>query len=279
MLLKSGMFEKLKQLSQKLQDDEVTRFAASLSYYTALSFAPILILFVIVSSGLSPTLKGDLEKQIASLVGHNAGELVHTVLESSQARPDLTSLAGLVGGLTLLLSASLIFGELRAAMNRIFDCQKVSDPTMTYFQSFLQFLRERVLHVGMVLGFTLMIIVSLITSSLIYGTLIFNDHWLAAAINILISLGFYSISFAVMIRYLPDDKQSWRTAFQGGAVIGVMFLIGKEVISLYLSSSDIGSAYGAVGSIVVLLVWVYYSSIIILVGTEASRFLLNNKRG
>lgn len=268
----------LNELIRKLQVDEVTRFAASLSYYTALSFAPIMILFVIVSSGLSPTLKNDLENQISALVGQGAGELTRSILESSQARPDLTSIAGIVGGLTLLLSASLIFGELRAAMNRIFECQGCNEEPQSFLETVYVFFKERLLHVGMVLSFTLMIVVSLITSSLIYGTLVFEDRMLAAITNILTSLGFYTLAFAIMIRYLPDDKQTWKTAFQGGAIIGVMFLIGKEVISLYLSSSGMSSTYGAVGSIVVLLVWVYYSSIIILVGTEASRVFLARKR-
>ncbi len=262
------------ELFRKLQNDEVTRFAASLSYYMALSFAPILILFVVVSSGLSPHLKDDLELQIASLVGEHSGELVHNVLQSSQARPDLTSIAGLAGVLTLLFSASLIFGELRAAMNRIFECAPQVEESQSTLETIYLFLKERLLHVGMVLSFTLIITVSLVASSLLYGFK-FEDRWLAVTANILTSLGFYTVAFALMIRYIPDDRQAWKTSFKAGITIGLMFLVGKELISVYLGTSAVGSAYGAVGSIVVLLVWVYYSAMIILVGTETSRVFLS----
>lgn len=272
------MIIRLTELFQKLQDHEIIRFAASLSFYTALSFAPLLIFFVIVSSGLDPGLQSELQRHVAQIAGPEAGGLVQTVIQNSQSRPDLTSLAGLIGIATLLFSASLIFGELRSAMDRIFDCRNSEEYRMGYWRSVINFLKARLLHVGMVMSFTLMIVVSLVSSSLVYGTLLFENRNLASLTNLFTSLGFYILAFAVIIRYLPSNRQDWRMAFKAGTVISVMFLIGKELISYYLSRAAVGSAYGAVGSIVALLVWVYYSSIIVLVGAEASRVLLPSRR-
>lgn len=260
----------------KFWTDETVRMAAALAFYTALSFAPLLILFVIIASGVDPALQASFTLEVAKLIGKEGGQLVNMVIESSKERPDLTSIAGFFGGLTLVLSASLIFGELKYAMNRIFRIPEPPASRDPYWKQGLDFLRLRVAHVGIVLSFIFMLIVSLAMSSIVTQFVNMNNHSVAVVVNLLSSFLFYAFAFTLMIRYLPDVHQSWRTSFRGGTLTALLFLIGKEFIGIYLGRSAVGSAYGAAGALIVVLVWVYYSVLIILVGSQAS-YLLSSR--
>ena len=261
------------RFSAKFLRDETTTLAASLAYYTALSLAPLLILFVAISSRLSDQLQAEFLEQARALVGDDGAETLEIVITGAKTRADLTSLAGVIGLFTLLVSASLIFGQLRLALNRIFEVQRQPDGLHGLLGVLWRLLSERLAHIGIALVFIVSLIVSLTASSVLSSSIAAQHFQLAFLLNISISLAFYCFSFTLVFRYLPDRRQPWRAAFQGGVVTSLLFEIGKAVIGIYLGNSAIGSAYGAAGSLIVLLVWVYYSTLITFVGAQVSSIL------
>lgn len=267
----------LANLFKKFFRDETTTLAASLAFFTALSLAPILILFVAISSLLSQHLQGDFIDQARSLMGREAARSLEAIIRRANSRADLTSMAGLFGVGTLLVSAGLIFGQLKLALNRIFGVQAQAGGHFTLLHQILRFLRERLFQVGMALIFILSLIISLLVSSVLSSTLILHDKTVAIVLNIGLSFGFYLMLFSLVFHFLPDRRQPWKYAFVGGTLASVLFVIGKEFLAIYLGKSALGSAYGAAGSVIVLLVWVYYSTLITFVGAQVSS-LLNRER-
>jgi membrane protein len=152
----------IERFFDKFIDDETTTLAASLAFYTALSLAPLLILFVTIAAQLSPGLQISFQEQVRALVGNDAAMAVEMVINSAKERPDLSSVASLLGVATLLLSASLIFGEMRAALNRIFGCALKAKENLTFAGQILKFGKERIFHIGLALSFIFILIVSLI---------------------------------------------------------------------------------------------------------------------
>ncbi|HMN67857.1 MAG TPA: YihY/virulence factor BrkB family protein [Bdellovibrionales bacterium] len=262
----------------KFFQDETTTLAASLAFYMSLSLAPLLILFVSISSRLSADLQYDFIQQVGIQIGPEAARAVEMVIDGAKTRPDLSSIAGTLGVLTLLVSASLIFGELRTALNKIFAVPARQPRYAGFFGIVLSYLRERALHVALAVGFILVLIASVLASSLISLTLTAEFKSVARAINIGVTVIFYVCLYSLMYRYLPDRRQPWRRALQGGALTALLFVVGKELIALYMGKSAIASPYGAAGSVIALMIWVYYSTLITFVGAQVSTILLPARR-
>jgi len=261
----------------KFTKDDTTTLAASLAFYTALSLAPLVILFVTISSQFSLELQNNFVSEAEHVVGREGAAAFDMIIESAKTRPDLTSIASLVGIFTLLLSSSMIFGELRAALNRIFEVAPRPSPKPGYADAIWSMVRERIIHVGLALCFILILIFSLAASSIINAAES-HSRSMVSAINISLSLISYVGLFSLTFRYLPDRRQPWRRALRGGALTALLFVAGKEVIGLYLGNSAIGSAYGAAGSVIVLLVWVYYSTLITFIGAQVSAILIPSRK-
>lgn len=264
----------LKNFTSKFTRDETTTLAASLAFYTALSLAPLVVLFVTISSQFSPELQRNLVTETQNLVGDDAAIAVEMVIDGAKMRPDLTSLASILGIITLLFSASLIFGELRSALNRIFEVEQRSTEHMSLLVVTWHWVKERFFQVGLALSFIFILIVSLIASSVISALSDSYIHSLAWMVNIAISLVGYIMMFTLMFRFLPDRRQPWKRALISGALTSGLFVMGKELIGIYLGNSALGSAYGAAGSIIVLLAWVYYSTMITFIGAQVSAILM-----
>lgn len=257
----------------KFLKDETTTLAASLAFYTALSLAPLVILFVTITARISPELQQSFIAESQAIVGPEAAKTIEIVIAGATERTDLTSIAGFFGILTLLFSAGLIFGELRTALNRIFCVSPPADLDDSYLHIIARFLRERIMHVGLALSFILVLIVSLITSSIITMLTGYEHRGFLSLVNIGVTLLFYMMMFTITFRFLPDKHQPWRRALRGGALTAALFVLGKELIALYIGRSAIGSAYGAAGSLIVLLVWVYYSTLITFIGAQVSSLI------
>ena len=263
----------LARLIEKFFKDDTTTLAASLSFYTALSLAPLLILFVAISSHLGENLQRDFVGQTRGLVGNDAAGVVQNVVEGANARTDLSSLAGILGVTTLLLSASLIFGQMRTALNRIFSVEPPDLGLTGWTAVVVQFLRERLIHILFALVCILGMIASLLASSVLSSSLKIPDHVTARVVSVVGSFAFYVSLFTTLFRYIPDRTQPWKPSFQGGLLTALLFEIGKELIGVYLGRSAVGSAYGAAGSLIALLVWVYYSALITFMGAQVSSLL------
>ncbi|WP_413290706.1 YihY/virulence factor BrkB family protein [Bdellovibrio sp. HCB337] len=267
---------KLKQLFSsdffdKLSRDDIFDMSAALAYYTALSLAPLLILAITFVGFLGENFKDQLVIQVQDLVGSTASETIKYIAQSAEKRAEIRGWSGIVGVLTLLISAGAIFGQLRTSLNKIFDInidmQKQAD-SMSFLMSSVGYIKHKIFSMGMVLTFVFISIVSLVISSFL--TILFQGVILVIGqvINFFLSILIFSILFSSIYYFLPQKKLSRKTTLSAGLITAILFSLGKTAIGLYLGQSALASAYGAAGSMIVLLMWVYYSSLIIFLSAE-----------
>jgi membrane protein len=248
--------------------DDAMTLGAALAFYTALSLAPLLVLILWAVSFLGESSRQGVVARIEQTVGPQAGQAIGMIISASSQQQDLRSVAGLLGFVALFFSASGVFGQLQAALNRIWDV-----PPKTGM-GIWGWIRKRMLSMGMIVAIAFVMMVSLVASALV--TFIFGPAWSWA--DLVTSMIAYVLLFAVIYKVLPDVQIEWRDVWFGSAVTAVMFAVGKWLIGWYLGSSSVGSAYGAAGSLVLLLVWVYYSSLILFVGAEVTQAYARVKR-
>lgn len=253
-------------------EDKVPMMGAALAYYTAFSIAPILV----ISIGIVGIVFGERGGEgvfdtVRGLVGENGAQAVQAMVEGASRRPGAGALAAGIGLVTLLIGASGVFAQLQEALNVIW---KVAlKPSAGWGVT----LRRRLLSVGMVGAIAFLLLVSLIVSAGLAaaGTFVSGSlpggETLWQGVNLVVSLGVISALFALIFKLLPDVRLPWRDALLGGFWTSVLFSLGKFAIGLYLGKSGVVSTYGAAGSVIVLLLWVYYSSQIVLFGAELTR--------
>lgn len=249
--------------------DNSMQHAAALSFYAIFSLAPL----VIIAVGIAGVIFGEAQAQkeilaqIRDLAGPNAAESLTSVFEQSGGKQG-GILAASVGAGLLLFGATTVFGQLQSSLNAIWNVEPKPG------QGVMGFVRTRFLSLGMVLGIGFLLLTSLILSAALsaldgyLNTQFPGADILWQVVNFVISIGVIALLFAVIFRYLPDAEISWRDVMIGALATSVLFNIGKLGIGLYLGNSTVGSAYGAAGSLVVLLMWVYYSSLILFFGAE-----------
>ena len=246
---------------------DLMTLSAALAFYTALSLAPLLLILLSVVGLMGASSQTELISQIQSSIGPQAAEAIRVIVENADNRPQLGSWAGIVGVLTLLFSASGVFAQLQSSLNVIWQAEGAASDAGVG-----EWLRKRLLSMGMVLAFGFIAAVSLALSAVL--SFVFqSDGQLWQIVNYGVSLAVFAFLFALIFEYLPDRRLPFREALIGGALTSVLFSIGKSLIGLYLGRSAVGSAYGAAGSLLVLLVWVYYSALIVFIGAELTRAL------
>ncbi len=244
---------------------------AALAYYTALALAPIVILVVGIVSLLveKSAASAGFVAQISSMVGKDGGATVQSILDHS-AQHSAGVLATVVGFVVLLVGASGVFTELQDSLNVIWEVPPQPRP-------WLAFIRARLLAFAMVFTLGFLVLVSLLLSTLtaLLGTYLksrapgLDALWECA--NSLVSVVVVALLFAVLFRALPDVKIAWRDVWIGAAMTAVLFTLGKYLLGLYLGHSAFASAYGAAGSLIIVLVWVFYSAQIFFFGAEFTR--------
>jgi len=254
-------------------DDNVPRMGAALAYYTLFSLAPILIVAIAVTGLVfgAEAVRGEIVGQIEGLVGREGGLAVQAMLEGA-ARPSSSIPATVIGLITFFLGATGAFLELQTDLDAIW---RVKPKENTSF--FKALLKQRLISFGLVLGLSFLLLTSLVVSAALaalhtyMGNTFPGVSVLWEAVNVVVSLAVITALFAMIYKVLPDVQLGWRDVWIGGLVTAGLFTIGKSVIGLYIGASAFSSSYGAAGSVVVLLVWVYYSAQIILLGAEFTR--------
>ena len=250
--------------------DNCLRLAASLAYYTALSLAPLLLLIVgVVGLVLDrQQVATQLATQLEGLMGQAGRELVTSILTTTSPQGSL--LATVIGLGTLFIGATAVFGELQATMNLIWEVQPA--PTSGVWAGIWAWLRERIFSLAIVFALAFLLLVSLVISAALAGAAALfqgpEQAVLSHVLEIAVSLLVLTFVFALFYKYVPDAEIGWRDVWLGGLITAVLFTLGKTAIGLYLGQASVGSAYGAAGSMVVLLVWVYYSALIMFFGAE-----------
>lgn len=267
------MVELLKETVREFREDDATRVAAALSYYTVFALPPLLVLLVTIAGAVwePADVQGRIEAQIATLLGPDGAAGVRAMLENAN-RPGagglLPTLLGIAG---LLFGATGAFIQLQSALNTAWDVKP--DPAQGGVRNFLT---KRLLSLGMILGVGFLVLVSLALSAVLSAAGSSIERFLPEALsgpllfafNGALSFAVITLLFAAIYKVLPDAVIRWREVWVGAAATALLFVLGKFAIGLYIGQSDPGSAYGAASSLAVILVWVYYASIIVLLGAE-----------
>ena len=254
-------------------NDDVPRLGASLAFYTLFALAPILVVAIAIGGLIfgPEAVRGEIVGQIQGLIGRGGAEAVQSMLEGA-SKPSTSITATVVGIITFFLGATGAFLELQTALNTIWRVKPKSDGR--YLQILVM---QRVISFGLVVALGFLLVTSLLVSA---GLAAIDTYMgnafpgvvvLWEALNVLVSLGVITLLFAMIYKVLPDVKLVWRDVWVGALVTAGLFTIGKLVIGLYLGTTSIASTYGAAGSVVVILVWVYYSAQVILLGAEFTR--------
>jgi membrane protein len=261
-------------------DDNVPRLGASLAYYTLFALSPVLLVATSIAGLVfgEDAVRGEIVGQIQGLVGHQGAQAVQAMLENA-ARPSASIPATIIGLVTLFLGATGAFLELQTALNAIWRVKPRPGANVR------DFVVQRLISFGLVVGVGFLLLVSLLVSaglaalSRYLGQLLpaLTAFWEAG--NVLVSLFVITLLFAMVYKILPDVRLRWRDVWVGALVTAGFFSIGKQLIGLYLGTSSVASSYGAAGSVVVLLVWVYYSAQVVLLGAEFTRFYVERFRG
>lgn len=254
----------LKESFLAWQADKASRLAAALAYYTAFAMAPLLIIAIaVVSLVLSEqAAQNEIVTALEDTVGRQSAELLEEAIVNA-SQPAATTLASLIGFGALLFAASGLFGQLQEALNTAWHVESQTDGGIIYFvkRRLLMFVMVFIIGGLLLLSLVASIAVSALTEYFQLGSYLQN-------INLLVSFGLVTLLFALVYKILPEADISWRDVWLGAAVTSVLFTLGKYLIGLYLGSSNVGSAYGAAGSLLVILVWIYYSAQIFLFGAE-----------
>jgi membrane protein len=242
-------------------DHDVLSLSASLSFYTLLSFAPLLVLGVWLTSTIGYDVRQTLLDQIGQLAGPQAKTTAAAVYASAHQHPSIGNFAGIAGIVVSVVGATTVFAQLQASLNLIWGIQAHQG------NAIWGWLHRRVLSIGVIAAAVFVMVVSLLVSSLL-GMLLSRTGSAWDVLNQVISTAVLALLFALLFRYLPDARLPWRRVTWGGLITALLFGVGKWLIGLYLTGGNVGGAYGAAGSLVVLLVWVYYSGAIFFFGAE-----------
>lgn len=245
------------------------QLAAALAYYALFSIAPLLLIAISIVGLVfgAETARAGVMEQIHGLVGEPGARGIEQMLRGVQDE-NTNRVAGLVGVILLLFGASGVFAQLKLALNTIWE---TAAPQRGLIRSFV---RDRFLSFAMVLVIGFLLLVSLLVSSALsalgaYMTgLLPGSEGMWEGINFIVSAGIITLLFALIFKFIPDTRIHWRDVWIGALFSALLFTLGKSLIGLYLGRSAVGSAYGAAGSLVVVLVWVYYSSLLLLLGAE-----------
>jgi len=254
-------------------DHKAPRLGAAIAFYTVSSLAPLFIIAIGVAALFfgQQAAEGQLVTQMRDLVGASGAEALQAMLAG--ARQHSTGLVPtLIGIITVLITSTGVFVELQDSLNTIWDVRQ--QPGTSTLRSLV---KSRVLSFGLVLGVGFLLLVSLVASAVISAlgetmrSIVPQSPFMLQIGNQLVSFSIITLLFAMMYKLLPDVEIMWRDVWSGAATTAVLFTVGKFLIGLYLGRSGVASAYGAAGSFVVLLIWIYYSALLFFFGAEFTR--------
>ncbi|MEM5329649.1 YihY/virulence factor BrkB family protein [Paraburkholderia sp. JHI2823] len=256
--------------------------AASIAFYSAFSLAPTLVMVIAVAGWFfgDATARGELFGQVQKVLGDDAAAAVTTIVQHAHRAGSTGGVAAIVSLALLVIGASATFSSLHSALNIVWP------PDAARTSSVMALVRVRLVSFGLVLGVAFLLIVSLVLDTAI----IFAGQWLwgnspfviiGNLLQLTVGLAVLAVAFAALLRFLPDASVQWRDAMVGGAVAAVLFTAGKKLFALYLAHAGMATAFGAAGSLAVLLMWLYFSAAVLLLGAEfsAARARIHDPRG
>jgi membrane protein len=272
MLNARSLWSLTKESASQWSDDYAPSMGAALAYYTIFSIAPLLVIAIAVAGFFfgADAARGEIFGQLSGLIGERGASTIEAAVASASQTGHGT-FAAIAGIVTLLLGATTVFGELQSDLDRIWDTPKPEHAGLWGM------LRGRLLSFGMVLGIGFLLLVSLVLSAALSAI---GHFWSGALpgwevllqiVNFVVGFVVVSGLFAMIYKFLPRCDIGWRDVWIGAAVTSLLFSIGKLLIGLYLGKSSVASSFGAAGSLVIVLLWVYYSAQIFLLGAEFTK--------
>jgi membrane protein len=268
--MKKSLWQVGKDTVAQWIEDQPFPLAAALSYYTLFSLAPLLII-VISIAGFAfgrEAAQNQIVETVQGLIGQESAQAIQGMIENASDQPKTGMISTVIGIIALILGAGGVVGQLQTSLNTIWGVEPKPG------QGVWGFIRQRFISFAMVLGIGFLLLVSLVVSAVvtglteIVGTLFGGTDLVAHALDLIVSFALITVLFAMIYKFLPDVKIQWGDVWIGAALTSLLFTIGKFLIGLYLGSSGVTSAYGAAGSLITVLLWVYYSALIFFLGAE-----------
>ena len=259
----------LKQTLKEAGEDKIPRLAAALSYYTVLSLSPLLVVAIAVAGLVfgQQAAQGQITQQLQQVFGPEAGDALQTLVAHAN-KPGAGIVSTVVGAVVLLFGASGVFGELQDSLNLIWEV------TPRPNRGIKGIIRDRFFSFSMVLGVAFLLLVSLVISAALsavgnwFDSALGLPTWIWHGVNLAVSLLVASVLFGLVFKVVPDVKVDWSAVWVGATVTALLFTIGKYLIGLYVGKAGVASPYGAAGSLMVIVVWVYYSAHLLFFGAE-----------
>jgi membrane protein len=270
----------LKRTYQDWQEDNASRLSAALAYYTVFSLAPLLAIVIAITGLIWETeaIRMQILSQVQDLIGPEGADFVATLI-AAKGSPAEGIAALLLGIITLLFGALGVFNELHTSLNLIWNIKV--EKTKGFLASIKKLLMDRFLSFAMVLVIGFLLLVSLVVTAALsatqetIGDVFPLSELVWQIVNLALSIGVITILFALMFKFLPDAEIAWHDAWIGALITSLLFSIGKAAIGIYLGNSAVGSTFGAAGSLVLLLLWIYYSAQILFFGAEFTQVYAN----
>jgi len=246
-------------LVHRFLDANLVSQSAALAFYALLSLAPLLLILLWITASALPSAREALMQQISSLAGSDAAAVTRVVVANANARPSTGSLAGVWGVGLLLLGATAVFGQLQDVLNQVFRTDAKRLPSVRAW------LRKRFFSFGLVLALGFLLVISMTVNTALQLALA-RFEWVLPVMAAAITWLSYALGFALMYLYLPDRRIGWRCSLLGGAFTASLFVVGRWAVGWYLDRANPGAAYGAMGALVLTLIWVYYAGMIVFIG-------------
>ncbi len=253
-----------KQTFKEFSEDEATARAAGVAYYAALSLAPLVLLFIAISGFLGPDTQDRMVQSIESAVGSQAGGAIEGITARSEEKLNKAGWSLAISLVVILFSASGVVAALQKGLNRIWDVKAAPGGGIK------NWIRKRLLSMSLVLGVGLLILISLVATTVI-GVLVPDSGALWNLVTLGVSVLVFIVLFAAIFKVLPDVNVQWKDVWFGATVTAVLFAIGKYLVGLYLANASFTDSYGAAGSLIAMLVWVYYAAVITFFGAELTQ--------
>jgi membrane protein len=264
---------RFERLFSNINKHDIFVLSGALAYTTALSIAPFILILLSFASLLSQEIQEKIYAQLATVTGVKAGQTIQGIIENADNSPRLSGISGLIGFLILAVSASAIFAQLRLALDKINEHQDTPESAGLW-----GFVKTRFLSVGLVFGFAFLSIASLMVTTVLAMLFEGSEGLFWQAISFAVTFATFAVLFTAIYRFVPSDKLTWRRCMTSGLVSAVFYIIGKALIGVYLAKAGLESAYGAAGSLVVFLAWVFYTTVTLLISYEfSSNFLAVNE--
>ncbi len=268
-----GLFEVLKNAFSSFDDDKITKLSGSLAYSTIFSLGPLLIVIISLCSIFlgKEAIEGTIYQQLKGFLGADSAKQLQDIIKNAYTSGS-SKFAAIFSGIILLIGATAIFSEIQDSINSIWGIKPKPK------KGWLKFLQNRFLSFSLIVGLGFLLLVSLSVNTLIDGFNTKLQLWFPDVsvlffyiVNIVITAVIVSLIFAIIFKVLPDADIRWKDVAAGAFTTALLFMLGKLGISFYITKSNIGSTFGTAGSLVILLVWVYYSSIILYFGAEFTK--------